>query len=113
MATTWFWRMRISKRQVLRRARCFRSSSLLRRARLRVSFLILPIFWSLRKMVRMLLFLNGHSTKELELMQRKELLKEALTETPNLKFNYHVENEGKAFYKSIEKSDLEGMMEKK
>jgi bifunctional non-homologous end joining protein LigD len=61
----------------------------------------------------MLLFLNGHSTKELELMQRKELLKEALTETPNLKFNYHVENEGKAFYKSIEKSDLEGMMAKK
>src|SRR5690554_256173 len=60
-----------------------------------------------------LLFLNGHSTKELELMQRKELLKEALTETPNLKFNYHVENEGKAFYKSIEKSDLEGMMAKK
>lgn len=60
-----------------------------------------------------LLFLNGHSTKDLTLLQRKELLKEALTETPHLKFNDHMENDGKAFFETIQKNDLEGMMAKK
>jgi len=60
-----------------------------------------------------LLFLNGHSTKDLTLLQRKELLKEALIETPPLKFNDHMENEGRVFYETIQKYDLEGMMAKK
>lgn len=60
-----------------------------------------------------LLYLNGHSTKELTLLQRKELLKDALTETPHLKYCDHVENKGKAFYDTILKADLEGMMSKK
>ncbi len=60
-----------------------------------------------------LLYLNGHSTKELTLLQRKELLKDALTETPHLKYCDHVENKGKAFYDTILKADLEGMMAKK
>lgn len=60
-----------------------------------------------------LLHLNGHSTESLTLLQRKELLKEALTETPHLKFSDHVENDGKAFYDTIQKNNLEGMMAKK
>ncbi|MDO5524046.1 MAG: DNA ligase D, partial [Bacteroidia bacterium] len=60
-----------------------------------------------------LLYLNGHSTKDLTLLQRKELLKEALTETPHLKYCDHVENDGKAFYETIQKADLEGMIAKK
>ncbi|SFK63696.1 DNA ligase D [Proteiniphilum acetatigenes] len=60
-----------------------------------------------------LLFLNGYSTKELPLLQRKELLKEALTETSHVKFCDHVENKGKEFYKAIQQADLEGMIAKK
>ncbi|RNC63366.1 DNA ligase D [Proteiniphilum sp. X52] len=60
-----------------------------------------------------LLFLNGYSTKDLPLIQRKELLKEALTETPHVKFCDHVENKGKEFYKAIQQADLEGMIAKK
>lgn len=60
-----------------------------------------------------LLFLNGHSTKDLPLIQRKELLRDALTETPHVKFCDHVEREGKAFYNTILEANLEGMMAKK
>ncbi len=60
-----------------------------------------------------LLFLNGYSTKDLPLIQRKELLKEALVETPHVKFCDHVENEGKAFYNTVLQANLEGMMAKK
>lgn len=60
-----------------------------------------------------LLFLNGHSTETLPLYQRKELLKEALIETPHVKFCDHVEAKGKEFYKAIQKADLEGVMAKR
>lgn len=59
-----------------------------------------------------LLFLNGHSTVGLTLLQRKELLKEALTETAYLKYCDHVENDGEAFFKTILDADLEGMIAK-
>lgn len=60
-----------------------------------------------------LLYLNGHSTRDLTLLQRKELLKDALVETPNVMFCDHVENNGVDFYKVIEKSKMEGVMAKK
>lgn len=60
-----------------------------------------------------LLFLNGHSTETLPLVQRKELLKEALIETPHVKFCDHVEEKGKDFYKAVQKADLEGMIAKR
>jgi bifunctional non-homologous end joining protein LigD len=60
-----------------------------------------------------LLYLNGHSTRELTLLQRKELLREALTETDHVKYSDHVENSGSDFFIEIEKNDLEGMMMKK
>ncbi len=60
-----------------------------------------------------LLYLNGHSTTELTLMQRKELLKDALVETNYLKYSDHVEGEGKYFFKEVTQLELEGMMAKK
>lgn len=60
-----------------------------------------------------LLYLNGHSTTELTLMQRKELLKDALIETDYVKYCDHVEGEGKSFFKEVAQLELEGMMAKK
>ncbi len=60
-----------------------------------------------------LLYLNGHSTESLTLLQRKELLREALIETPHIQFCDHVEGKGKEFYKAAQKADLEGIIAKK
>ena len=60
-----------------------------------------------------LLYLNGHSTKELTLIQRKELLKDALIETNHLKYCDHVEGDGKAFFEQVTNANLEGMVAKK
>lgn len=60
-----------------------------------------------------LLYLNGHSTTELSLMQRKELLKDALIESDHVKYSDHVESEGKAFFDEVSQANLEGMMAKK
>lgn len=60
-----------------------------------------------------LLHLNGHSTRELSLLERKELLREALVETANVKYCDHVENSGKQFYDAARKTNLEGIMAKK
>lgn len=60
-----------------------------------------------------LLWLNGFPTKELPLQDRKELLKEALTETDIIKFCEHIPERGIDFFKEIKKLDLEGMIAKK
>lgn len=60
-----------------------------------------------------LLWLNGHSTENLSLLQRKELLKEALVETEHIKYHDHILEKGEAFYMQIEKLGLEGMIAKK
>ncbi len=60
-----------------------------------------------------LLYLNGHDTRELSLLQRKELLKEALIESDHLKYCDHVAKEGEAFFKAIEENNLEGMIAKR
>ena len=60
-----------------------------------------------------LLWLNGHSTKSLTLLERKELLKDALEENEVIKYCDHILEKGKQFYSQIEKMDLEGMMAKK
>ena len=59
-----------------------------------------------------LLYLNGHSTTELPLIQRKELLKEALVESDHVRYCDHVEGEGKAFFEAVSKQELEGMIAK-
>ena len=60
-----------------------------------------------------LLYLNGHSTRNLSLIQRKELLKNALIETPCIKYCDHIDSNGIDFYNEIQKSIIEGVMAKK
>lgn len=60
-----------------------------------------------------LLWLNGHSTENLSLLQRKELLKEALQETEIIKYCDHVLENGEEFFELIKKMELEGMIAKK
>jgi bifunctional non-homologous end joining protein LigD len=60
-----------------------------------------------------LLWLNGHSTEELPLLQRKELLKEALIETDIIKYCDHIPEKGIDFFKQMKKMQLEGMIAKK
>ncbi len=60
-----------------------------------------------------LLWLNGYSTENLTLIERKELLKDALTETQTIQYCEHVEEKGKAFFEEIKNMDLEGLMAKR
>lgn len=59
-----------------------------------------------------LLWLNGHSTESLTLLERKELLKDALVENEIIKYCDHVAEKGKNFFKQIKEMGLEGMMAK-
>lgn len=60
-----------------------------------------------------LLWLNGHSTEEIPLIQRKELLKEALIETDVIKYCDHIPEKGIEFFRQMKKMKLEGMIAKK
>ncbi|MGI9651651.1 DNA ligase D [Chryseobacterium sp. RLHN22] len=60
-----------------------------------------------------ILWLNGHSTEELPLIQRKELLKEALVETEVIKYCDHIPEKGIDFFNQMKKMKLEGMIAKK
>ncbi|CEJ70794.1 putative ATP-dependent DNA ligase YkoU [Chryseobacterium oranimense G311] len=60
-----------------------------------------------------LLWLNGHSTEDLPLLQRKELLKEALTETDIIKYCDHIPEKGIDFFNQMKQMKLEGMIAKK
>lgn len=60
-----------------------------------------------------LLWLNGHSTENLNFLQRKELLKDAIIETENIKYHDHILEDGKDFFQLVENMGLEGMIAKK
>ncbi|MBP1167023.1 MULTISPECIES: DNA ligase D [unclassified Chryseobacterium] len=60
-----------------------------------------------------LLWLNGHSTEDLPLIQRKELLKEALTETGSITYCDHIPEKGIEFFGQMKKMQLEGMIAKR
>lgn len=60
-----------------------------------------------------LLWLNGYSTKNLPLVQRKELLKDALVETDVIKYSDHITKSGIDFYNQMENLKLEGIIAKK
>jgi bifunctional non-homologous end joining protein LigD len=60
-----------------------------------------------------ILWLNGHSTEELPLIQRKELLKEALVETETIVYCDHIPEKGIAFFNQMKKMKLEGMIAKR
>jgi bifunctional non-homologous end joining protein LigD len=60
-----------------------------------------------------ILWLNDHSTEKLPLIQRKELLKEALVETDVIKYCDHIPEKGIDFFEQMKKMQLEGMIAKK
>ncbi len=60
-----------------------------------------------------LLWLNGHSTENLTLLERKELLKEALIENDVIKYCEDIPEKGKQFFAQVKKMELEGMIAKK
>lgn len=60
-----------------------------------------------------ILWLNGHSTEQLTYLQRKELLKEALTETEVLQYHDYILKNGTEFFALTEKMGLEGIVAKK
>ena len=60
-----------------------------------------------------LLWLNGHSTEEIPLIQRKELLKEALIETDSIQYCDHIPEKGIELFAQMKKMKLEGMIEKR
>src|SRR5690554_4531131 len=60
-----------------------------------------------------ILYLNGHSARKLSLIERKELLKDALIETPRIKYCDHIDGNGIDFYSEIQRSNIEGVMAKK
>src|SRR5690606_11189255 len=60
-----------------------------------------------------LLWLNGHSTENLSLIERKELLKDALVETEIIKYSEHIPEKGMDFFQEMKKLGLEGMVAKK
>ena len=60
-----------------------------------------------------LLFLDGHKTTGLTLLQRKELLKKLIKKNAVIKYSEHVLSKGIAFFNAAKKNDLEGIMAKK
>lgn len=63
-----------------------------------------------------LLYLNGHDTRALALLQRKELLAGVLTKTGNascLRYSQHIEREGAAMLAEVCKLGLEGIISKR
>lgn len=60
-----------------------------------------------------LLHLNGHSTESLSTLERKELLKEALTENDFVKYCDHVQKDGIVFFEAARRKNLEGIIAKR
>lgn len=59
------------------------------------------------------LSINGHSTCELPLTERKKLLKKILPKNPVIKYSDHILEKGKTFFAAAKKKDMEGIMAKK
>lgn len=59
-----------------------------------------------------LLSMNGHDTTSLELIQRKELLRELLPPNPVVKYSDHILEHGIDFFEVSRKKALEGIMAK-
>ena len=60
-----------------------------------------------------ILFLNGHNTCELPLIERKELLQGIIPKNEVIKYSDHIMENGIAFFKATKEKNLEGIMAKK
>lgn len=68
---------------------------------------------SIRYYVFDLLFLNGHSTLELGLMERKSLLPEIIADCPGVMYCEEISGMGTAFYQQAIEEGMEGVIAKK
>lgn len=59
------------------------------------------------------LFLNGHSTRDLKLTERKSLIPDIIDDCENIRYCDHVEGMGNTFYKKAIDSGMEGVVAKK
>jgi len=57
--------------------------------------------------------INGHSTMQLPLTDRKKLLKKIIKKNPVIKYAEHIETNGKDFFEAAAAKDMEGIMAKK
>ncbi len=60
-----------------------------------------------------LIELNAENTKELNLLQRKELLKQLLGSNKTIRYNQHITGNGTVFFNECKKIGLEGIMAKR
>lgn len=60
-----------------------------------------------------ILFLNGHNTCELPLIERKELLQGIIKKSDVVKYSDHIVEKGIAFFNVSTEKNLEGIMAKK
>lgn len=67
----------------------------------------------LRYYVFDLLFLNGHSTMSLTLVQRKSLIPAIIEDIPMVYYCEHIDSLGKAFYDKVIAAGMEGVIAKK
>jgi len=83
----------------------------------KVSFNLLqhydPATTQLQYQVFDLLWLNGHSTEKLTLLERKELLQSALNENETIRLTPYIPETGKALFDAMSKEGKEGIIAKK
>jgi bifunctional non-homologous end joining protein LigD len=60
-----------------------------------------------------ILYMEGKNLMDLELIERKKILKGIIKKSPVIKYSDHIEDNGKDFFKVIIADDLEGMIAKK
>lgn len=60
-----------------------------------------------------LLYLEGHDLRELPLIRRKEILRQALPDNPYIKYSDYIDERGEAFFDAAAERGLEGVVGKK
>jgi bifunctional non-homologous end joining protein LigD len=60
-----------------------------------------------------ILSLDGHNIEDQPLVERKELLRQLLPESDIIRYCDHVQEQGNAFFKAVQKQGLEGMIAKR
>lgn len=59
------------------------------------------------------LYVNGKSIEDKPLIERKQILKQLLPQSDIIRYCDHIEGQGKAFFKAMQKQGLEGMIAKR
>ena len=60
-----------------------------------------------------LLWFKGHDVREAPLLERKQLLRDALPKNSALRYSDHVQDKGKKFFSAVQKQHLEGIVAKR